>query len=156
MSRNNGTGITWAELYKFLTTTAGCAEVSWTPGTHVWLRTPTGVEFETCKPEKPGDVSLIHFADIAKVFGKNRTQMMVWMGKRTLGKSKLTNKRTQSISPGKIPPPYLQRTRTVGREIQRAGIHIEQAAANPAITSDTIKQLEAAAAYLREAAKSIA
>lgn len=105
MSTSHSTGITWPELYTFLTTRAGCTEVSWTPGTHVTLRQPNGREFGTCKPEKPGYVSLAHFVEVANAFGKNANDLYVWMGKRPPGKSKLTRKRTEATKLPVPPPP---------------------------------------------------
>lgn len=95
MSTSTGTGITWREFYRFLTSTAGCVEVSWTPGTHITLRQPNGREFTTCKPEKVGEVSVNHFVDVANAFGKSQSDMEIWMGRRPTGRSKMTAKRAE-------------------------------------------------------------
>lgn len=90
----SGTGITWPELYNFLIA-HGCIEVSWHPGNHVTLRTPTGTEIGTCRPEKPGYVSPKHLATVGRAFNKNITDMQIWMGRKPGGKSKLTGKRAE-------------------------------------------------------------
>lgn len=146
MSLKGGTGITWAELYLFLTGPAGCVEVSWTPGTHVTLRAPHGAEFGTCKAEKPGYVSPKHLALVSNVFGKNNTDFMIWMGKRPPGKAHLTAKRTTGS--GLIPPPFLDRTRDAAVAIERSAIRIKQHASKKSITGEAVKQLELAAKAL--------
>lgn len=149
MATTTGTGITWADLYAFLTGPAHCTEVSWTPGTHVTLRQPNGREFSTCKPQKSGDVSLKHLAFVANEFGKNVTEFEIWMGRRPPGKSKLTRKR---VAGKPIPPPYHKRVVSAAKDIERVAIRIAYSSEWAKTTDGAkVKLLERIASELKQA-----
>lgn len=89
----NGTGITWRELHDFLER-QGFRDLPG-KGTHVTMRHPsTGAEIGTCYADKDGDVSVKHLAEVARHFGRNLHDMLIWMGRKPPGKSKLTKART--------------------------------------------------------------
>lgn len=135
----SGTGITWPELYNFLTGTAGCTEVSWQPGNHVTLRTPQGREFGTCRPEKTGYVSPNHLVAVANVFGRNWRDFETWMGRKPAGKSKVTRKRSTGA---KIPPPHAKRISNAARDLEVTAIKIANSRATKTLDKTAVDDLE--------------